>query len=86
MSWAVVTGAGKGIGAVIARHAAKEGYRVAAWDIDGAAAAAVAADLGDAVLPFTVEDTPDSPRPFQTLAADALCVAPSAWTVARREG
>ena len=35
MSWAVVTGAGQGIGAVIARHAAKEGYRVAAWDIDG---------------------------------------------------
>jgi NAD(P)-dependent dehydrogenase (short-subunit alcohol dehydrogenase family) len=55
MSWAVVTGAGKGIGAVIARHAAKEGYRVAAWDVDGAAAAAVAADLGDAVLPFTVD-------------------------------
>lgn len=55
MSWAVVTGAGKGIGAVIARHAAKEGYRVAVWDIDGAAAAAVAAELGDGVLPFTVD-------------------------------
>jgi len=46
----VVTGAGHGIGAVIAGLAAKSGYRVAVWDIDGAAAARVAADIGDACL------------------------------------
>lgn len=44
--WAVVTGAGNGIGSVIARHAVKAGYRVAAWDVDGAAVAALAGDLG----------------------------------------
>lgn len=35
--WAVVTGASNGIGAVITRHAVKQGYRAAAWDIDAAA-------------------------------------------------
>lgn len=35
MTWAVVTGAGSGIGAVIAEHAAKAGFSVSAWDIDG---------------------------------------------------
>jgi NAD(P)-dependent dehydrogenase (short-subunit alcohol dehydrogenase family) len=55
--WAVVTGAGNGIGAVIARHAAKEGYRVAAWDIDGAAAAAVAADVGQGCTGAAVDVT-----------------------------
>lgn len=55
MSWAVVTGAGSGIGAVIARHAAKDGYRVAVWDIDSAAAEGVAADIGDAAVAHTVD-------------------------------
>ncbi len=50
MSWTVVTGAGRGIGAVIARHAAADGHRVAVWDVDGAAAEAVAGEIGgDAV-------------------------------------
>nr|HQV19540.1 SDR family NAD(P)-dependent oxidoreductase [Gordonia sp. (in: high G+C Gram-positive bacteria)] len=40
MAWAVVTGAGSGLGAAIARHAAKAGYRVAVWDLDGDAAEA----------------------------------------------
>ncbi len=57
MSWAVVTGAGRGIGAVIARAAVAEGYRVAAWDVDGAAAQAVADRLGDAVVPAAVDVT-----------------------------
>lgn len=34
MTWAVVTGAANGIGAVIAEHAAKAGFSVSAWDID----------------------------------------------------
>ena len=55
MSWAVVTGAGNGIGAVIARHLVKEGYRVAVWDVDGAAAEAVAAELGSAAVATTVD-------------------------------
>jgi NAD(P)-dependent dehydrogenase (short-subunit alcohol dehydrogenase family) len=59
MSWAVVTGAARGIGAVIARHAAKEGYRVAVWDVDLDAAEAVAAELGDA-LAFAVDVADES--------------------------
>lgn len=60
MSWAVVTGAGSGIGAVIARMAAKEGYRVALWDVDRAAADAVAADIGDAAVAQTVDVTDEA--------------------------
>lgn len=55
--WAVVTGAGRGIGAVIAEHAVKEGYRVAAWDVDEAAARDVALRLGDACVPAHVDVT-----------------------------
>ncbi len=60
MGWAVVTGAGRGIGAVIARHAVAAGYRVAAWDVDAAAAGSVAAELGDAVVPVGVDVTDES--------------------------
>lgn len=60
MSWAVVTGAGSGIGAVIARHAAKEGYRVALWDVDGPAAEAVAAAIGEQAVPQVVDVTIES--------------------------
>jgi len=38
-------------------------------------------DAVDDVLPFTVEDAPDSPRPFQTVAANGFCVVPSRWTI-----
>ncbi|MGY0539153.1 SDR family NAD(P)-dependent oxidoreductase [Nocardioides sp. YJ-D4] len=42
---AVVTGAGNGLGAVIAAHLHRTGHRVAVVDIDEAAAATVAGDL-----------------------------------------
>jgi len=45
--WAVVTGAGSGIGATIAGAAIKHGYRVAAWDADVAGLEALAAQVGD---------------------------------------
>lgn len=57
--WAVITGAGSGIGAVLARHAAKEGYRVAAWDVDEAAVGSVAAAIGEACVPSCVDVTDD---------------------------
>ena len=45
----LVTGAGHGLGACIAEHAAKAGYRVGVLDLDGAAAEAVAGQLDNAV-------------------------------------
>jgi NAD(P)-dependent dehydrogenase (short-subunit alcohol dehydrogenase family) len=69
--WAVVTGAGNGIGAVIARFAVKAGYRVAAWDIDGDAAAAVAADIGAVASTVDVAD-----EVSVQAAVDALPEAP----------
>jgi NAD(P)-dependent dehydrogenase (short-subunit alcohol dehydrogenase family) len=53
--WAVVTGAGNGIGGVIARQAVKAGYRLAAWDVDEAALAALVADLGEDCRPTVVD-------------------------------
>jgi NAD(P)-dependent dehydrogenase (short-subunit alcohol dehydrogenase family) len=73
-NWAVVTGAGTGIGAVIAGHAVKAGYRVAAWDIDEASVTAVAADLGSACTPAVVDVADEA----SVIAAfDALPEAPA---------
>jgi NAD(P)-dependent dehydrogenase (short-subunit alcohol dehydrogenase family) len=51
---AVVTGAGAGMGAAVARRLAAEGARIAAFDLDLAAAAATADDL-DGAEPFAVD-------------------------------
>ena len=47
---AVITGAGSGIGAALARHAAGLGMKVALADIDAGAIAALAAELGPDAL------------------------------------
>lgn len=73
-TWAVITGAGRGIGAVLARHAAKEGYRVAAWDLDGEAVRAVAAEIGEECVPLAVDVTDES---SVRAAVGELPVAPS---------
>ncbi len=53
---AVVTGAGAGIGAAIARELARRGAHVVATDLDGDAAAAVAAELGGQARQLDVTD------------------------------
>ncbi len=53
--WAVVTGAGNGIGTVIARSAAKLGYRIAAWDVNAAGVEELAAELGEICVPRQVD-------------------------------
>lgn len=60
MAWAVVTGAGSGIGAVIAEHAAKAGFSVSAWDIDGGKVSEVAGRIGDAVTSLCVDVTDEA--------------------------
>src|SRR3954449_7584020 len=53
---AVVTGGASGIGRALARRFAAEGARgVVVADLDGAAAEAVAAEIGEVALPFTCD-------------------------------
>jgi len=68
----LVTGAASGIGRAVAQRFVAMGARVAIADIDGEGLAAVAAALGEAVLPVRLD-----------LADEASCAAAVAATVAR---
>jgi NAD(P)-dependent dehydrogenase (short-subunit alcohol dehydrogenase family) len=54
---AIVTGAGRGMGAAIARRLAEDGLRVAVCDVRAAEAEAVAAGLGGTAAGFAVDVT-----------------------------
>ncbi len=53
---AIVTGGGSGLGAETARHLARAGAKVCVLDIDGARAAAVAAECGGLAVACDVTD------------------------------
>ena len=52
---AVVTGGGGGIGAAVCRRLAHDGALVAVVDVDGAAAARLAAELGADTFPIEAD-------------------------------
>ncbi|WP_306355769.1 MULTISPECIES: SDR family NAD(P)-dependent oxidoreductase [unclassified Nocardia] len=56
MSKALVTGAGNGIGRAIAKQLADNGFQVVAVDLDKAAAAATAAEIGGTALDCDISD------------------------------
>lgn len=56
----VVTGAGNGIGAVIAQLAAKEGYDIAAWDINAKSVHRVATEIGGSCTSSVVDVTSET--------------------------
>ena len=57
---ALVTGAGTGIGAAIARALVRDGAQVAVTDLDGAAAERVAADLGGSAFGIALDVTDEA--------------------------
>ncbi len=59
---AIVTGAARGIGAGVARHLARDGWRIACVDIDGAQADAIAAEIGGAAIQCDVGSEADVER------------------------
>ena len=54
---AVVTGAASGLGRAIAHRFAKEGMRVALWDVDLAGAERIAGEIGASAKAFAVDVT-----------------------------
>jgi NAD(P)-dependent dehydrogenase (short-subunit alcohol dehydrogenase family) len=66
----VVTGAGGGIGAALARRFAAEGAEVVVNDVDQAAAEAVASDIGGLPVPGDAADEQDTRRLIDTAWAE----------------
>ncbi|MFI5494939.1 SDR family oxidoreductase [Actinoplanes sp. NPDC051859] len=66
----VVTGAGGGIGAAMARRFAADGARVVVNDVDEAAAAVVAAEIGGIAVPGDAGDEADVRRLVDTAWAE----------------
>ena len=69
----VVTGAGGGIGAALARRFAAEGARVAVNDLDAEAARVVAAEIGGAAVPGDASEAVPAARAALGGGIDVFC-------------
>jgi NAD(P)-dependent dehydrogenase (short-subunit alcohol dehydrogenase family) len=69
----VVTGAGGGIGAALARRFAEQGARVAVNDLDAGRAAAVAAEIGGHAVPGDASDVTGAAREALGGRIDVFC-------------
>ena len=82
MKTAIITGAGAGIGAVLAEHAADRGYKVGVLDIDLAKARSVAGSLAGAIaLEADVTDKRAMERAVDTFGTPDLLVNNAAITL-----
>jgi NAD(P)-dependent dehydrogenase (short-subunit alcohol dehydrogenase family) len=68
-SVAVVTGAGRGLGRCMAERLVRRGHRVLVTDVDGAAAAATAAQLGD--MAWSMAQDVRDPESHRVVAREA---------------
>lgn len=74
---AVVTGAASGLGRAIAHRFAKEGIKVALWDVDLAGAKRAAEEIGTLATPFAVDITDTAAVKAAWLATKSALGTPS---------
>jgi len=73
----LVTGAARGLGRQLSLQATRGGARVVAWDLDGTGLAALADELGDALMARSVVDVTDR----ESIAAGVAAIPGGADTV-----